>query len=149
MCPEQRRRRPNTQVMHPIHTDAPDCPPLGLALPAEFVRTRDADTLEWRVPGSAFVFASRLIDVWAPETDSTDPADKERAIAGKLFVTQQCQAAKFLTIQIPLPDSRQPLKFLTFDRLPSWVWLDTKVLLNRLIVKAGYAASYKHGRRGA
>lgn len=130
------------------HAEHHECPPLGLALPAEFVRARDADTIEWRLPGSAFVWASRLIDVWAPEIDSKNADERKRATEGKTFVSKRCALARTLAVHVPLPDTRQPLKALTFDRVPSWVWLDGDVLLNLLVVKSGYASSMKGGRWG-
>lgn len=124
------------------------CPALGLTLNAELVRVRDADTIEWRVPGSAFVWASRLIDVWAPETDSRDPALKEIAVKGKAFAKAQCEQAVGLRVYIPLPKGPQPLKGLTFDRIPSWVYLDDTTTLNELVVRNGFASRKKGGELG-
>ena len=124
------------------------CPPFGLTLPAEFVRARDADTIEWRLPGSAFIWASRLIDVWAPEINAKNPDDRKRAAEGKTFVSKRCALARSLTVHVPLPDTRQPLKALTFDRVPSWVWIDGVTSLNKVVVQMGFAASMKGGRWG-
>lgn len=130
-------------------TKAPlDCPACGLTLPAEFVRARDADTIEWRVPGSAFVFASRLIDVWAPETDGRDVALKAIAAKGKEFVHATCRQAGDMRVYMPLPSGAQPLKALTFDRVPSFVYIKDGILLNSLIVASGFASSVKGGKLG-
>ena len=123
-------------------------PPPGLYLDAQFVRARDADTIEWKVPGSAFVFASRLIDVWAPETDGGDQFTRALAARGKAFATEQCLHAKRFAVYIPLPKGSQPLKSLTFDRIPSYIYLDEKTLLNTILVSQGFASSKKGGQIG-
>lgn len=128
----------------------PARPPIGLTLRMEFVRARDGDTLEARVHGSAFVFAIRLIDVWAPELDSSDARLKRVAAAGRDFVTQRCKGGDSnLTVFVPFKGTEQPLKALTFDRVPAWVYVgDERVTLNEQLVKAGYASAAKGGRLG-
>lgn len=123
------------------------CPELGICLPAEFVRARDADSIEWRVKGSAFVFASRLIDCWAPELHSKDAGERSIAEAGKAFAEKQCEG-KELRVYIPLPKTNQPLKMLTFDRIPSRIYLSDYRTLNELLIQNGYASSTKNGKLG-
>lgn len=124
-----------------------ECPPLGLCLPAQFVRARDADTIEWRVPGSAFVFASRLIDCWAPEKDGGNQFTRAIARQGTEFTTAAC-AGRELRVYIPLPKGPQPLKSLTFDRIPSYVFVDDDTTLNVLLIENKFASTTKGGELG-
>lgn len=124
------------------------CPPTGLCLPVEFVRARDADTIEWRLPGSAFVFASRLIDVWSPETRGGNQFTRAIAERGKAFAANQCIRAERLRVFIPLPRGEQPLKSLTFDRIPSYIYLNDTETLNQLVVENKFASSTKGGELG-
>jgi endonuclease YncB( thermonuclease family) len=124
------------------------CPPLGITLRAEFVRARDADTIEWRIAGSSFVWASRLIDTWAPEVRGSDAELKAIAIAGKVYAKEQCEKSKKLRVFIPFSIREQPLKALSFDRIPSYVYLDDFTTLNSAMVRAGYASTTKGGKLG-
>ncbi len=127
----------------------PARPPIGLTLRMEFVRARDGDTIEARVHGSAFVFAIRLIDVWAPELDSKDAHLKSVAANGRDFITDRCKGGDHLTVFVPFKSTEQPLKALTFDRVPAWVYIgDDSVTLNEQIVSEGFASSTKGGNLG-
>lgn len=127
----------------------PARPPVGLTLRMEFVRARDADTIEARVHGSAYIFALRLIDVWAPELTDADARRKLVSESGRDFVTRRCQSAAPLTVFVPLSGSDYPLRALTFDRVLAWVWVgDEKETLNRQVVRAGFASSTRDGGLG-
>lgn len=134
-----------------ISTAAPPAspPPVGLCLRMVPVKVRDGDTIEARVHGSAFVFALRLIDTWCPETDSKDAGQKAIGLKAKEFTTDRCKSNNLLTVFIPLKATDYPLKALTFDRIPAWVYVaDEQVTLNEQIVAAGLASSTKAGKLG-
>lgn len=115
---------------------------------AEFVRARDGDTIEWKLPGSAFVWASRLIGVWCYETDSKNETERRIGLKAKEFVASECKAAGVFGIFVPFGSSiKQPLKALTFDRIPSYVYLDGECL-NEAIIRAGFGSSKKGGELG-
>lgn len=119
-------------------------PPTGLCVRAEFVKARDGDTIEVRMQGSAYTFALRLIDCWCPETDSRDPAQKAIGLKGKEFTTEQCRKG-WLTVFVPLKATDYPLKSLTFDRVPAWIYVgDERTTLNEQLVKAGLASTQKN-----
>lgn len=126
-------------------------PPIGLCVPAHFAGTRDADTILVQLPGSSFIFALRLRDVWAPELSDKNATRREIAKHGKLWVQELCQDTPDLIVFIDLSGvGRQPLKALTFDRVPAYVWFAGKEgpTLNEQIVSNGFASSTKNGRLG-
>lgn len=116
-------------------------------MPCSFLRARDADTLEMRPVGTALVLAVRLIDVWAPELHRGD--QQELAQRGRRWVSDYMNAADpaNLLVQIPFPTGDNVLKFLSFDRVPGFVW-NGEVLVNELIVTNGFASSVKGGELG-
>jgi endonuclease YncB( thermonuclease family) len=134
-----------------ISTGAPPAsqPPLGLTAKVLLVRTRDADTIEVRLQGSAYIFAIRLIDTWCPETDSKNPGLKAIALQGKKFTDARCKSNNYLTVFIPLKATDYPLKALTFDRIPAWVFIgEEETTLNEQLVTEGLASSQKGGKLG-
>lgn len=122
-------------------------PEPGFVVPCLFKRARDADTLEFTPLGTAIIVAIRLIDVWAPELHRGD--QRELAVAGQKWVTNYMNAADpaDLLVRIPFPTGDNPLKFLTFDRIPGYVW-NGDVLVNELIVVNGFASRQKDGMIG-
>lgn len=123
-------------------------PPAGLSLPVEFIRARDPDTIEISLPGSERVWAIRLIDCWAPETNRGPQASRAVARRGTRYATERCRTAESLHLFIPLPRGAQPLKALSFDRIPGWLFVDETHTLNALVVEAGYASTTKGGPLG-
>lgn len=124
-------------------------PEPGLCVDAICDRERDADTIEAHVPGSAYVFALRLIDTWSPETDDKDVNDRRIAREGKAFVHAKC-VGQSIRVYIPFTGgSREPLKALTFDRVPAWVWVEgDRDSLNKIVVERGFASTTKAGKLG-
>ncbi len=124
-------------------------PAIGLTVACDYVKARDGDTIEVRIRGSAFVFAVRLIDTWCPETDSADAGEKAVALMGKKFTDNRCKSNNFLTVFVPLKATDYPLKSLTFDRIPAYVYIgEEDVTLNEQLVAEGLASSTKKGKRG-
>lgn len=124
-------------------------PAVGLTVDAQFVRARDGDTIEVQAKGSAFKFAIRLINVWAPELDSKDAHLKSVAADGRDFITARCKGGDHLTVFVPFKNTEYPLKALTFDRVPAWVYVgEDNVTLNEQIVNEGFASRTKGGNLG-
>lgn len=127
-------------------------PQIGLCVPAYFAGVRDADTILVQLRGSSFVFALRLRDVWAPEINEKNETRREIARHGKLWLQELCQEQSDLIVFIDLSGvGNQPLKALTFDRIPAWVWFDSRKpqpTLNEQIVANGFASSTKNGMLG-
>jgi endonuclease YncB( thermonuclease family) len=121
-------------------------PEPGLAIPVVYRRTRDADTIEVSVPGSALQWAVRLIDVWAPELHGPN---KELANEGRAWLDaylSQVDPATLLLF-IPLPEGGNPIHAITFDRVLGYLWAGN-VLVNTLIVANGFGATTKRGPLG-
>lgn len=126
-----------------------DFAPYGLYLPVAFHRARDPDTIEVKLPGSAFVWALRLIHCWAPETKSPRAADRDLCERGRAWLTNRCAGATYLDVAILFRGLQQPLKALTFDRIPAHVYLPgDPVSLSQQVVAAGFASSRKGGKLG-
>lgn len=98
------------------------------------------------MPGSAFVWAIRLIDVWAQELRGKDRESAFRAMEWLDGFLRSVDPAD-LFVHIPPPKGENLLRSLTFDRIPGYLWAgDT--LVNDLIVERGYASSVKGGAIG-
>lgn len=121
-------------------------PPPGYATPITIRKVRDGDTVEASVTG-AFVWAIRLIDVWAPELHSGE--QRKQAAAAKAFLEEFLLSVDpdDLLVYVPLPKGQNILKSLTFDRIPG-VLFAGEVNVNKLLVAKGYASSTKGGPLG-
>lgn len=117
-------------------------PPAGLCLPCIFVRLRDGDTVEVRLPGSERVWAIRLINCWCPETRGPE---KERGLRSKRHAEHLLRTCEgLLYVYIPAPaDGINLLSNLTFDRIPGWLYVTPTDTLNELLVAAGLATREK------
>lgn len=119
----------------------------GFCCPVALRRVRDADTVEVSIPGSPFVWAIRLLDVWAPELDGDARSIAQR---GKAWLEDYLRAADpaDLALFVPLPRGENLLKQLvTFDRLLGELW-HGDTLVNRLIVVKGFASTQPGGELG-
>lgn len=101
----------------------------------QLVKVRDGDTVEVRIAGSAFVWAIRLIDCWAPETRGPEKPYGEQAKRH----AEEVVAGRELFLHVPLPHGNNLFSNLSFDRIPGYVWIDKKMTLNRRMVEDGYA----------
>ena len=128
-------------------------PERGVAAECDYIRTRDGDTVEISIGGD-LVWAIRLINVWCPELRTGE--QRQQAAAAKAFVEEVMQRADpdELLVQIKWPRIPKqekkrinPLKLLTFDRVPGFIWIGD-VCLNELIVAKAYASSTKGGVLG-
>ncbi|MGD9634486.1 MAG: thermonuclease family protein [Pirellulales bacterium] len=116
----------------------------------KLVRVRDTDTVEVQVVGGSLIWAVRLLDVWAPELRRGDEESKQLAREGKAWLESYLAAnADSLRLHVPLPDDRNILKSLTFDRVVGTLWSGTVVSVNQKIVEYGFASSTKGGPLGS
>lgn len=121
------------------------CPPFGLCLPCEYVESRDGDTVVVRVKNTSLNWAIRLIDTWAPEVKGST---RLAGLQAKTFVHEVLEeAGDDLRVFIPAPEIHGPhpnlLQWLTFDRIPGYIFVDSKQTLNQMVVAAGHATETK------
>jgi len=113
-------------------------PPYGLSLPCRLVRVLDGDTVEVSLRNSDRKWKLRLLDCWAPEKNT--PEGKE----AKAYAESLLEGRDDLAVFIPVPED--PLKLLsaaTFDRVLSYLFLDSRTTLNESMVQAGHATKTK------
>lgn len=130
------------------------CPPIGLTLPVELVKLRDADTPVVRLRNSPYEWAVRLIDCWCPEKNRGTPEEKEVARKAGVYAANVL-ADGDLRLYVP-PSGDGPgeshsvnlLKLFTFDRVLGHLYVGPSQTLNRMLVSAGYASSTKGGELG-
>lgn len=127
-------------------------PPLGITFDADYVRARDPDTIEVRPAGMNIVIALRLIRTWAPELHSQDAEERSKSANGREWVNARLTDKK-LRVFVPFSGvGEQPLKSLTFDRVPSWVYVKgmqpDNITFNQMVVMNGFASSKKGGKLG-
>lgn len=114
-------------------------PAVGVCLPVRVVRVIDGDTVVVRVPGIACEWHLRLIDVWAAERN-TDQGQVAKAWLEHYLAAND---ARGVLVHIPLPATPlNPLRNLTFDRVPSYLWTGDRCV-NSEIVAAGLASATK------
>lgn len=112
-------------------------PTRGLTVAVNVVRVIDGDTVIVALPGSAFTWHVRLIDVWAPEINDRGGKDSLQ------FVESTLSNANEILLHIPLPEkTTNILSHLTFERIPGYLWIDGECL-NDLIVSSGKACKTK------
>jgi hypothetical protein len=132
------------------------CPPRGLSLPVEFVRARDGDTVEVRLHGSGMIRAIRLIGCWAPELKRGPDWSRKIGYAAKEFAFETLAHADVgdLVLFVPLPNlpdgavGLNLLSFVTFDRIPAFLYVGPHQTLNRMLVEKGLASTEKGGELG-
>ena len=133
------------------------CPTYGVTLPCQLVEIRDGDTIVVAIRGMSLVWAIRLIDCWCPETNRGEEKLRKLGRAGSEYARQVLHDgpnAGDLRVHIPLPEIAAGtegvnlLSFLTFDRIPGYLYVGPHQTLNRLLVLAGLASSTKGGPLG-
>ena len=117
------------------------CPPIGICLPVEYVRCRDADTPVVRLPGSDREWAVRLLECWV------DDAPGNRATKAMVYADSVCRQAKSLRLFIPFEQDGKPIKHVmdmfTFDRVLGYLYVSETRTLNEAVVERGYATTTK------
>ena len=98
---------------------APICPPRGITVDAEVVRVIDGDTIVVR---TSVEYHVRLLDCWAPESRTTDAAEKQRGLKAKSRM--QGLATVGAAVRVHLPNGSSDLtEAITMGRLLGRVWL--------------------------
>lgn len=117
-----------------------EAPPAGLATPCRIAAIIDGDTIEVEVTARLRV---RLLDCWAPETRTTDAAEKKRGLAAKTHL-EKIAGGKDATLWIPAAGARHLGELTTLGRALGHVWLegDAKNLSERQRA-AGHARKTK------
>lgn len=114
----------------------PQQPPYGLTIPGEVVRVIDGDTLEVEVRR---VVRIRLLDCWAPETRTTDLAEKEQGLQAKAYL-EGIAANKSVKVHIPFDRDGKFGDSLTFGRALGYVWVEGDLVsLSEQMVRSGHA----------
>jgi len=107
--------------------------PFGLSLPCTYVYCRDGDTPVISITGG-IKWAIRLIGVDCPELGELGGHAAAEYADAVLSISGGC-----LSVEIPAPhDIIHPLKSLTFDRLPGFIWIGPDKTINELIIKTGH-----------
>ena len=119
-------------------------PPLGLSLRVTYVKTRDGDTVEVKVQGSAFIFAIRLLDCWCPPKNTPEGARATKFVEQTL---EQSDPAD-LSVYIPSLDTPHLLKHFTFDRVLAHLFIEDNLTLGELLVDKKLASRTKGGNLG-
>jgi len=121
-------------------------PLYGFCAPCRIIRVRDGDTVEISIAQSTWVWALRLLDCWTPEKNRA--TEKTAGLAAKQYAIQLCAKAKKPSVFVPFTRHlANPLKFVTFDRVPAVLYLDDRHTLNGEMVRAGYAAETKEAQK--
>lgn len=109
------------------------CPAYGLTLPATYKRCRDGDTVEVTITGG-MIWAIRLIGVDCPEMD-TDAGKRAKKYAEHIMD----ESNGVLSVHVPMPkDVEHPLRSLTFDRVPGYLFIGPDHTLNEMLICCGY-----------
>jgi len=133
------------------------CPTYGVTLPVVAIDVRDGDTITVQIRETKLVWAVRLIDCWCPELHRGDEATRDLARQAKEYARQVLfdgPNAGDLRVFVPLPEIPQGtehvnlLGYLTFDRIPGYLYVGPGQTLNRLLVLAGLASTTKQGPLG-
>lgn len=117
----------------------PDAPPTspGLTLDARCIRVLDGDTIECE---SKVTYRVRLIDCWAPETRTSDVAEKQRGLRSKNRMVQLADG-KPLRITIPLTGDLTDAT--TLGRILGRAWLEDGRELSEIMVEEKLATKTK------
>jgi len=121
-------------------------PAPGLNAKAVVTHVVDGDTVDVELRIDARI---RLLDCWAPETRTTDEAEKRRGLAAKANLESLC-AGEACTVAIPFANASSVADMLTLNRILGRIWMDGQGFdLSSQQVLAGHAASEKCGKVGA
>ena len=115
--------------------DPPTSP--GLTLDAKCIRVLDGDTIECE---STVRYRVRLIDCWAPESRTSDVAEKQRGLKSKSRMVQLADG-KALRITIPLTGDLTDAT--TLGRILGRAWLEDGRELSEVMVSEGLATKEK------
>lgn len=119
---------------------SPAKPAPGLTIDCKVVSVVDGDTIEVEVTRRCRV---RLLDCWAPESRTSDPAEKKVGLAAKLHLAGVA-IGKQARLFVPTADATRVGDVFTFDRVLGHVWLDGETeTLSEHQVRAKFASTAK------
>lgn len=115
-------------------------PAHGVSLPVTYERAVDGDTVDFLV---TFKLRGRLIGTWAPESRTTNQAEKKLGLAAKANL-EKLTTGKHGTVFIPTEGARSVIDVLTMERVLIHAWVDgEKESLNARQVREGFATKEK------
>lgn len=121
-------------------TTLAQCPPRGLTIDGEVVRVLDGDTIEIT---SCVVYRVRLLDCWAPESRTTNLAEKAAGLRAKERMTE-IAAGRMVRVHVPTHSS-ELVDVITLGRVLGHVWpmgedgTPEPATLNVQMIEAGLA----------
>lgn len=118
--------------------DAAEPPPLGLTVPCRVTEVYDGDTVTVELRLIARV---RLLDCWAPEIRTTDPAEKRRGFDSRDHL-RSIADGKEGVLHIPAAEARRMDDLITLGRVLGHVWVDGRNLSAQQ-VESSHATSAK------
>jgi endonuclease YncB( thermonuclease family) len=130
------------------------CPPYGFCVPVTPSKARDGDTVVVHVQHLALEWAVRLIACWCPELHRGSKESQAIGKRAKAFAQDVLDKADEGDLRWFVPFSSidgeniNILKFLSFDRVPGYLYVGPTQTLNRMLVDAGLASTTKGGELG-
>lgn len=127
------------------HPAPVECPPKGFCIDGRIVRVIDGDTVVVR---SEVEYHVRLLDCWAPESRTTDLAEKTKGLKSKARMTE---IATGKPVRVHMPASGSVTDMVTMGRVLGRVWITQdgkpeQIDLSGLMVSEGLATTTKQGR---
>lgn len=109
----------------------------GLTFPAKVTRVIDGDTIEVEIRRTIRI---RLLDCWAPETRTTDLAEKAKGIKSKKSLQKEAQG-QHVSVSVPIDAEGKFGDAMSFGRVLGRVVRSSDgVDLSALQVASGYAS---------
>lgn len=115
----------------------PSPPVPGLTLDAKCVRVIDGDTIEVE---SLVKYRVRLLECWAPESRTSDIAEKQRGVKSK---NRMIQLADGKSVRVSIPLTEDLTEATTLGRILGRVWLEDGRELSKVMVSEGLATEDK------
>ena len=116
----------------------PPAPPApGLTIDAKCVRVLDGDTIEVE---STVRYRIRLLDCWAPESRTSNVAEKQRGLRSK---SRMVQLAEGQPVRVSIPLTGDLTDATTLGRFLGRAWLEDGRELSEIMVAEGLATKTK------
>lgn len=117
-----------------------EAPDLGWTTKARVINVVDGDTVDVEIRR---VVRVRLLDCWAPESRTTDLAEKARGLAAKRYLKNLIDGED-VVLHIPTDGSDNVASILTLNRVLGKLFIDGSDV-SEVVVNAGHATKTKTG----